>query len=95
MILAGPSPKGTASARTITGAAAIIVCVFAVFVATGIPIIKEIGLGSAVAIGIDATLIRLALVPAVMTILGDWWRPGSRQGDQRGHEAGQPVRVSG
>jgi uncharacterized membrane protein YdfJ with MMPL/SSD domain len=66
-----------ASARTITGAAAIIVCVFAVFVATGIPIIKEIGLGSAVAIGIDATLIRLALVPAVMALLGDrsWWIP--------------------
>jgi uncharacterized membrane protein YdfJ with MMPL/SSD domain len=66
-----------ASARTITGAAAIIVCVFAVFVATGIPIIKEIGLGSAVAIGIDATLIRLILVPAVMTLLGErsWWVP--------------------
>lgn len=84
-----------ASARTITGAAAIIVCVFAVFVATGIPIIKEIGLGSAVAIGIDATLIRLALVPAVMTILGDWswWRPGLGRVDQRGHEAGQPAPV--
>jgi RND superfamily putative drug exporter len=65
------------SARTITGAAAIIVCVFAVFVGTGIPIIKEIGLGSAFAIGIDATLIRLVLVPAVMTLLGDWswWMP--------------------
>ncbi len=65
------------SATTITGAAAIIVCVFAVFVATGIPIIKEIGLGSALAIGIDATLIRLVLVPAVMTLLGDWswWIP--------------------
>jgi uncharacterized membrane protein YdfJ with MMPL/SSD domain len=67
----------TASARTITGAAAVIVCVFAVFVATGIPIIKEIGLGSAVAIGVDATLIRLCLVPAVMSLLGDrsWWIP--------------------
>jgi uncharacterized membrane protein YdfJ with MMPL/SSD domain len=66
-----------ASARTITGAAAVIVCVFAVFVGTGIPIIKEIGLGSSFAIGIDATLIRLVLVPAVMTLLGDrsWWLP--------------------
>jgi uncharacterized membrane protein YdfJ with MMPL/SSD domain len=66
-----------ASARTITGAAFIIVCVFAVFVGTGIPIIKEIGLGAAVAIGIDATLIRLVLVPAAMTLLGDWswWLP--------------------
>ncbi len=66
-----------ASTRTITGAAFIIVCVFAVFVGTGIPIIKEIGLGAAVAIGIDATLIRLVLVPATMTLLGDWswWLP--------------------
>lgn len=66
-----------ASARTITGAAVVIVCVFAVFVGTGIPIIKEIGLGSAFAIGIDATLVRLMLVPAIMTLLGDWswWLP--------------------
>jgi uncharacterized membrane protein YdfJ with MMPL/SSD domain len=80
------------SARTITGAAAIIVCVFAVFVATGIPIIKEIGLGSAFAIGIDATLIRLVLVPAIMTMLGErsWWWPGLKR---PGHEAGQPVPV--
>jgi uncharacterized membrane protein YdfJ with MMPL/SSD domain len=70
-----------ASARTITGAAFIIVCVFAVFVGTGIPIIKEIGLGAAVAIGVDATLIRLALVPATMTLLGDrsWWLPRGMQ----------------
>jgi RND superfamily putative drug exporter len=68
-----------ASAQTISGAAVIIICVFAVFLGTGIPIIKELGLGGAVAIGVDATLIRLALVPAVMTILGDWswWRPGA------------------
>jgi uncharacterized membrane protein YdfJ with MMPL/SSD domain len=70
-----------ASARTITGAAFIIVCVFAVFVGTGIPIIKEIGLGAAVAIGVDATLIRLVLVPATMTLLGDrsWWLPRRMQ----------------
>lgn len=67
----------TASGKTITGAAAIIVCVFAVFVGTGVPIIKEVGLGSAFAIGIDATLIRLILMPAVMTLLGNWswWTP--------------------
>ena len=55
----------------------IIVCVFAVFVGTGIPIIKEIGLGGAFAIAVDATLIRLVLVPATMTLLGDrsWWFP--------------------
>jgi uncharacterized membrane protein YdfJ with MMPL/SSD domain len=66
-----------ASARTITGAAVVIVCVFAVFIGTGIPIIKEIGLGGSFAIGIDATLIRLVLVPAAMALLGDWswWLP--------------------
>jgi len=86
-----------ASARTITGAAVVIVCVFAVFVGTGIPIIKEIGLGASFAIGIDATLIRLALVPAVMTILGDWswWYPGRGRVDRRGHDAGQSVPTGG
>jgi RND superfamily putative drug exporter len=72
----------------------VIVCVFAVFVGTGIPIIKEIGLGSAFAIGIDATLIRLILVPAIMTMLGErsWWWPGLKH---PGRHAGQPIRVSG
>jgi RND superfamily putative drug exporter len=48
-----------------------------VFVGTGIPIIKEIGLGASVAIAIDSTLIRLVLVPATMALLGDlsWWLP--------------------
>jgi uncharacterized membrane protein YdfJ with MMPL/SSD domain len=84
-----------ASARTISGAAIIIVCVFAVFLATGIPIIKEIGLGAAVAIGVDATLIRLALVPATMTMLGEWswWRPGLRRVARSGRDGVKPVAV--
>ncbi len=67
-----------ASARTISGAAFVIVCVFAVFSATGVQTIKELGVGAAVAIAIDATLIRLVLAPAVMELLGDWswWLPG-------------------
>jgi uncharacterized membrane protein YdfJ with MMPL/SSD domain len=66
-----------ASAGTITSAALILVCIFAVFVGTGVASIKEIGLGGAVAIGIDATLIRLVLVPALITLLGEWnwWWP--------------------
>jgi uncharacterized membrane protein YdfJ with MMPL/SSD domain len=66
-----------ASARTISSAALILVCVFSVFIATGVPSIKELGLGAAVAIGLDATLIRLILVPATMELLGDWnwWLP--------------------
>jgi RND superfamily putative drug exporter len=65
------------SARTISSAALIMTCVFAVFVLTGVPSIKELGLGSAVAIALDATLVRLILVPAAMKLLGEWnwWMP--------------------
>jgi uncharacterized membrane protein YdfJ with MMPL/SSD domain len=66
------------SARTISSAALIMTSVFAVFVLTGVPSIKELGLGSAVAIALDATLVRLILVPAAMKLLGNWnwWMPG-------------------
>jgi uncharacterized membrane protein YdfJ with MMPL/SSD domain len=52
--------------------------VFAVFVLTGVPSIKELGLGNAVAIALDATLVRLVLVPAAMQLMGrwNWWLPG-------------------
>ena len=65
------------SARTISSAALIMSCVFAVFVLTGVPSIKELGLGAAIAIALDATLVRLILVPAAMKLLGDWnwWMP--------------------
>jgi uncharacterized membrane protein YdfJ with MMPL/SSD domain len=65
------------SARTITSAALIMVAVFLVFVATGLPSIQQIGLGCAVAIAVDATLVRLVLVPAAMELLGrwNWWLP--------------------
>jgi RND superfamily putative drug exporter len=66
------------SARLITSAAAIMVLVFGAFIFTGVPTIKEIGTGLAVAIAIDATVTRLILVPATMRLLGDWnwWLPG-------------------
>jgi RND superfamily putative drug exporter len=65
------------SAKTVTSAALIMVAVFAAFVATGTPTIKQIGLGNAVAIALDATLVRLVLVPAAMVLLGrwNWWLP--------------------
>ena len=65
------------SARIITSAAMIMTVVFASFVLTGVPAIKEIGLGLAVAIAVDATITRLVLVPATMTLLGrwNWWLP--------------------
>jgi uncharacterized membrane protein YdfJ with MMPL/SSD domain len=66
-----------ASAATISSAALIMVAVFGVFASTGTPSIKEIGLGLSVAIALDATLVRLILVPATMEIMGrwNWWLP--------------------
>jgi uncharacterized membrane protein YdfJ with MMPL/SSD domain len=71
----------TASAKTITSAALIMVAVFTVFVFTGVPSVAEIGLGCAVAIAVDATIVRLVLVPALMELLGrwNWWLPGPLQ----------------
>jgi RND superfamily putative drug exporter len=65
------------SARTITSAALIMVAVFLVFVGTGLPSIQQIGLGCAVAIAVDATLVRLVLVPGAMKLMGrwNWWLP--------------------
>ena len=53
------------------------VAVFAIFAGTGIPQIKEIGVGLAVAIALDATVVRLILVPTTMEMMGDanWWLP--------------------
>ena len=67
----------SSSARTISSAALIMSAVFGVFVLTGVPSIKELGLGCAVAIALDATLVRLILVPAAMKLLGawNWWMP--------------------
>jgi uncharacterized membrane protein YdfJ with MMPL/SSD domain len=67
----------SSSARTISSAALIMTAVFGVFVLTGVPSIKEIGLGCAIAIALDATLVRLILVPAAMKLMGawNWWIP--------------------
>ena len=61
----------------ITSAASIMVVVFAVFVTFKFVFIQQLGLGLAVAVFIDATLIRSVLLPASMTLLGDWnwWMP--------------------
>ncbi len=65
------------SGRLITGAAAIMVAVFLAFGMANIVIIKAIGVGLAVAIAIDATVVRILIVPAVMRLLGraNWWAP--------------------
>jgi RND superfamily putative drug exporter len=65
------------SGRLITGAAAIMVAVFIAFGMANIVIIKAIGIGLAVAIAIDATIVRILIVPSVMRLLGraNWWAP--------------------
>ncbi len=67
----------TASARVVTAAAIIMFAVFAAFVPEGDTSIKPIALGLAVGIAVDAFLVRMTLVPAVMALLGDkaWWMP--------------------
>ncbi|MET0626871.1 MAG: MMPL family transporter [Acidimicrobiia bacterium] len=65
------------TARVITAAAAIMVCVFGSFVLGDEVALKLLGLGLAVAVLIDATVVRLVLVPSTMELLGDWnwWLP--------------------
>jgi uncharacterized membrane protein YdfJ with MMPL/SSD domain len=63
--------------RIITGAAAIMFAVFMAFGLAEVVIIKAIGIGLAIAVAIDATIVRSLVVPAVMRLLGDfnWWAP--------------------
>ena len=65
------------SGRLITGAAAIMAAVFLAFGLADVVLIKSIGLGLALAVAIDATLVRALIVPAVMRLLGraNWWAP--------------------
>jgi RND superfamily putative drug exporter len=66
------------TARVITAAAAIMVLVFATVLLGGDIAVKQFGLGLAVAVLLDATLVRMVLVPALMELLGkaNWWLPG-------------------
>jgi putative drug exporter of the RND superfamily len=66
-----------ATARVITSAALIMVCVFGSFILNGDPTVKQFGVGLSVAILVDATIVRCLLVPAVMAMMGDanWWFP--------------------
>jgi putative drug exporter of the RND superfamily len=75
---AGAVAHGLATtARVISAAAAIMVAVFSSFVLLPELEIKVFGLGLAVAVFVDATIVRLLLVPATMEVLGDrnWWIP--------------------
>lgn len=68
------------SGRLITSAAAIMVAVFAAFALASVVIVKAMGVGMTMAVALDATLVRLLIVPATMRLFGDlnWW-PGARR----------------
>jgi putative drug exporter of the RND superfamily len=65
------------SGRLITGAALIMVAVFMAFGLASVVIIKAIGIGLAIAIAVDATIVRILIVPSIMRLLGraNWWAP--------------------
>jgi RND superfamily putative drug exporter len=88
------------TARVITAAAAIMFVVFASFVLGNVRVLKVFGLGLAAAVLVDATVVRLVLVPATMELLGraNWWLPRwlSRvvpRVDVEGHEESRPTDV--
>jgi RND superfamily putative drug exporter len=65
------------TARVITGAAAIMLAVFVVFAGASIATVSQLGIGLTVAVVLDATVVRIVLLPALMLLLGDrvWWLP--------------------
>ena len=65
------------SARTITSAALIMIAVFIGFAFAGMPLVAQLGVACAVAIAVDATVVRLILVPALMAMFDEWnwWLP--------------------
>ena len=90
--------------RIITAAAAIMFCVFGSFVVNDpLHILKVFGLGLAVAVAIDVTLVRMVLVPSLMELLGprNWWMPawlaprGPDVGGRRSAAAGAGPKPSG
>ncbi len=80
------------SGRLITGAAAIMVAVFLAFGLADVVVIKSIGLGLAIAVAIDATLVRALIVPALMRLLGraNWWAPAPLRHLYRRVNLGEP-----
>ncbi|WP_327721327.1 MMPL family transporter [Streptomyces sp. NBC_00490] len=94
------------SARVVAAAAVIMIAVFSGFIGAQESMIKTMGFGLAVAVLFDAFVVRMAIVPAVLALLGDkaWWLParldrllprvdveGAGLGTPKTHEAGEPV----
>jgi len=84
------------SGRLITGAAAIMVAVFLAFGLASVVLIKAIGIALAIAVAIDATIVRILIVPSVMRLLGraNWWAPRPLAWLHRRIGAGEPLPVT-
>lgn len=85
--------------RVIASAALVMVCVFLAFAATESPLTKMMAIGAAAAVLADATLTRMILVPAAMTLLGraNWWLPAwlDRVMPRLMHDSGRPMEPAG
>lgn len=77
------------SAGIVTSSAAVMLIVFAAFGASELQVIKSLGVGLGIAVFLDATIIRLLLLPATMQVMGhwNWWAPGVRSGPARHAES--------
>jgi RND superfamily putative drug exporter len=71
-----------ATGRVVTSAALIMVVVFGAFGGSRVLLVQSLGIGLALAVALDATLVRAILVPATMRLLGvwNWWAPGRQSG---------------
>ena len=80
------------TAGLITSAAAIMVAVFAAFALAHVILIQAVGFGMAIAVALDATLVRVLLVPATMRLFGDanWWAPTWMGGTKNRHHGAKP-----
>jgi RND superfamily putative drug exporter len=87
----------TITAGTVTSAAAIMVCVFGAFFTIQLAIMQELGVGLAVAILIDATVVRSLLLPSLMKLLGEWnwWMPSFLRWIPRITIEGEPEELLG
>jgi RND superfamily putative drug exporter len=90
------------TASVVTAAAAVMIAVFGIFATLSSVVFKQFGVGLAAAVLIDATIIRGVLLPATMTLLGDWnwylprslaWLPRIGIGERAGAEAVKPTKV--
>jgi RND superfamily putative drug exporter len=74
------------SGSVITSAALVVIVVCLAFVTADIVLIKAVGLGAAIAVFVDAAIVRSLLVPATMRLLGrwNWWAPRWMSGTHRG-----------